>query len=195
MTKQSYDTSYQNSLAKMKELGLTEDEVRQLYATTILRQKLSDIVTANVPNTREEVWARHILVKDESTAIMVRQLLLSGQDWTKLAALYSTDTASADKGGDLGWFPKGQMVAEFEAAAFSLKIGEISQPVKSTYGYHIIQVLARGNVTMDAATYEQDKQSNFSTWLTKLRDQYKVEIFNNWQNLVPMEPAAPATTQ
>ncbi len=191
VTQQGYETSYKNTLTKMAELGLNEQQVRQLYATTLLRQKLMDVITADVPRAQDEVWARHILVKDESTAIMVRQLLLSGQDFSKLAAQYSTDTGSKDKGGDLGWFPKGQMVPEFEAAAFSLKVGEISQPVKSTYGYHIIQVLAHGSVPLDASAYDQAKQTAFNDWLTKLRTQYKVETFNIWQNIVPTDPVSP----
>jgi parvulin-like peptidyl-prolyl isomerase len=95
----------------------------------------------------------------------------------------------------LGWFAKGAMVPEFQTAAFTLKVGEISQPVKTTYGYHIIQVLAHANIPMDANSYDQAKQTAFSDWLQKLRDQYKVETFNNWQNLVPTDPAAPAVAQ
>jgi hypothetical protein len=194
-TQQGFDTAYKNQLTKYDQMGLTEAQVRQLYETTILRQKLMDIVTANEPHAREEVWARHILVADQATAEKVRQQLVAGGDFAKLAAQYSTDTSNKDKGGDLGWFPKGQMVPEFEAVAFKLKVGEISQPVKTTYGYHIIQVLAHADIPLDAATYQQAKESAFSKWLTGLRDQYKVEIYNNWQNLVPTDPAEPAAPQ
>ncbi len=194
-TQQGFETAYKSGLAKLVALGLTEAQVRDLYRTNILRQKLFDQITADVPHSEDEVWARHILVADEATANKVRQQLLSGGDFAKLAAQYSTDTGTKDKGGDLGWFPKGQMVPEFEAAAFSLKVGEISQPVKSQYGYHIIQVLAHANVPMDPSVYSQAQQTAFNDWLKKLRDQYKVETYNNWQNLVPTDPAVPAAPQ
>ncbi len=194
-TKAGYETVYKSSLTKLEEFGLTEAQVRQLYETNILRQKLFDIVTADVPRTQDEVWARHILVADEATATKVRQLLVNGEDFNKVAAQYSTDTGTKDKGGDLGWFGKGQMVAEFETAAFALKVGEISQPVKSQFGYHIIQVLAHANVPLDATAYDNAKQTAFTDFLKKLREQDKVQTFDTWKNLVPTDPALPAAPQ
>ncbi len=87
------------------------------------------------------------------------------------------------------------MVPEFDAAAFSQKVGEIGQPVKSQFGYHIIQVLAHEEVPLDATGYAQAQQTAFTAWLTKARDEYKVVNYNNWQNLVPTDPAAPAVSQ
>jgi parvulin-like peptidyl-prolyl isomerase len=75
-----------------------------------------------------------------ATAQKVRADLVGGADWTTEAAQYSDDTGTKDSGGDLGTITKGEMVAEFETAVFSLKLNEISQPVKTIYGYHIIQV-------------------------------------------------------
>ena len=72
----------------------------------------------------------------------VRAKLEAGGDWTKLAAEYSDDPSTPDTGGDLGDVSKGTMVQEFEDSVFSLKLDEISQPVKTTYGYHVIQVTA-----------------------------------------------------
>jgi foldase protein PrsA len=77
-----------------------------------------------------------------ATAQKVRALLAAGGDWTKLAAEYSDDPSSASVGGNLGTISKGQMVQEFEDAVFSLQLNEISQPIKTTYGYHVIQVTA-----------------------------------------------------
>lgn len=194
-TQQGFEAAYKNSVTQLVAEGLTEVQVRQLYETNILRDKLMQVITADVPHSQEQVWARHILVADEATANAVRQRLIDGEDFAKVAAAFSTDTGTQTKGGDLGWFGRGKMVPEFETAAFSLKIGEISQPVKSQFGYHIIQVLAHANVPLDASAYEQARQTAFSDWLSKARTEYKVVTYDNWQNIVPTDPAAPAAAQ
>lgn len=91
----------------------------------------------------QEVHARHILLKTEAEAQDVIKKLKAGEDFAKLAAQVSTDTGSAKQnGGDLGWFKKGDMIPAFSDAAFAMKKGEISStPVKSQYGFHVIQVL------------------------------------------------------
>jgi foldase protein PrsA len=103
----------------------------------------------------EQVKARHILVPDLTTAQKVEAELKSGKDFAALAKQYSIDPGSKDKGGDLGTFRRGQMVPAFDKAAFSLPIGQISQPVKSPFGYHIIQVESRTpgqKATLESAT-------------------------------------------
>ncbi len=160
------------------------------YETSLLRKKLTDVITADTAHTQDEIWARHILVADEATANAVRQRLLNGEDFAKVAAELSTDTGTKDKGGDLGWFGRGTMVPEFEAVAFTLNIGQISQPVKSQFGYHIIQVLDRANIPLDATAYDQARQKAFSDWLAQARKDYKVVTYTNWQNLIPTAPGA-----
>ena len=194
-TLEGFKKEYDTTLQELVGYGLTEAQVRQLYETTVLRQKLSDQITADVPHVEDQVWARHILVADEATAKKVRQLLQEGQDFAQVAAQYSTDTATKDNGGDLGWFGKGKMVPEFEAAAFSLKVGEISQPIKSQFGFHIIQVLAHEERPLDASAYTQAKQTAFSDWLTQARTQYDVMTFDIWQNIVPTDPPLPQIPQ
>jgi parvulin-like peptidyl-prolyl isomerase len=194
-TLQGFETAYDSSVKELVAQGLTEAQVHQLYENNVLRQKLFDQITADVPRTQEQVWARHILVADEATAKTVRDRLVSGEDFAKVAAEVSTDTGTKAKGGDLGWFGKGAMVPEFEAAAFSLKVGEISQPVKSQFGYHIIQVLAHEEIPLDSAGYNQAKQTVFTDWLARARTDYKVVTYDNWQNVVPTDPAAPAIAQ
>ncbi len=100
----------------------------------------------------EQVRARHILIKvspnadkkalakAKKKAEEIRAKALKGEDFAKLAEKYSDDPGSRGRGGDLGYFQKGRMVPEFEKAAFSLKVGEISKPVRTSFGYHIIKV-------------------------------------------------------
>jgi len=90
-----------------------------------------------------QVDARHILVPDLATANKIEAQLKAGAKFSALAKQYSMDPGSKDKGGELGWFRRGQMVPAFDQAAFSLPIGKISAPVKSPFGYHIIQVEKR----------------------------------------------------
>ncbi len=88
----------------------------------------------------EEVHARHILVKTEDEAKQVEADLKSGTPFEVEALNKSIDTGSGKNGGDLGYFQKGQMVPEFEEAAFSLDVGQVSDPVQSQFGWHIIKV-------------------------------------------------------
>jgi peptidyl-prolyl cis-trans isomerase D len=100
----------------------------------------------------EQVRARHILLKVPSNVSDAReaqirakaeallQQLRDGADFAELARKYSEDTATADKGGDLGMFPRGQMVAPFDKAVFALKVGALSEPVRTTFGFHIIRL-------------------------------------------------------
>jgi foldase protein PrsA len=94
-------------------------------------------------DTEEEIHASHILVPTEQSASEVLADLEDGADFATLAKERSTDTGSAQKGGDLGWFGRGQMVGEFEEAAFALGVGERSGIVESEYGFHIILLVDR----------------------------------------------------
>jgi len=194
-TFEGYQGVYKTQVANLKtNLNFSEKNLNYLFESQLYRKKVTDAVLKelNVTPEEEEVWARHILVPDEATANIVEQKLKDGEDWNALAAQFSTDTSTKDQGGDLGWFGKGKMVATFEDAAFKLAVGEISQPVQSDFGWHIIQVLgheARPLSTSDYATY---KQTRFDEWIKELRDKSKVEVRDVWKEFVPSDPAFPS---
>jgi peptidyl-prolyl cis-trans isomerase C len=85
-----------------------------------------------------KIRASHILVEKQSQAIKVQEELKAGANFSELARKYST-CPSGKRGGDLGQFGRGQMVKEFEVVAFSLKPGQVSEPLKTKFGYHIIK--------------------------------------------------------
>jgi len=89
---------------------------------------------------KEQVQARHILLKDEAAARDARLRLDDGTDFETLAKELSEDRASKVKGGDLGWFGRGRMAPEFEEAAFGAEAGSVVGPIKTRFGYHIIRV-------------------------------------------------------
>ena len=109
---------------------VTEDKIKARYDESLKQFKPQD-----------EVRARHILVKTEAEAKDIMKQLKGGADFAKLAMDKSKDTGSAKQGGDLGYFPKSDMVKEFAEAAFALKTGEVSTvPVKTNFGFHVIKL-------------------------------------------------------
>ena len=125
----------------------------------------------------EQVHARHILIRFKGSQLPIKpgqqdlteaealakvqalkQRIQGGEDFGKVATLESDDTGSAAKGGDLGVFKHGQMVPSFEQAAFALKPGELSDPVKTQYGYHLIKVESKDNKPFEEVRPDLEKQ-------------------------------------
>ncbi len=209
MSEEDFQRLYQEYLQQLQQqaLGFSEAEFRALFEVQILREKLQDVLCADVPTTEEAVRARHILIAvktptpepvgegtptptpdpnlqkqaEEEALKLAREIkarLEAGEDFAQLAKEYSDDPGSADQGGDLGWFGRGVMVPEFEEAAFSLEPGEISDPVKTPFGYHIIQVLEKDpNRPRDEAAIEADKRRCFDDWLAQRRTEAQIERY------------------
>ena len=193
VTAEGYQTLLKERLDGLKkETGMDEAGYRQLIESNLLRDKLVKDVTKDLKPVEEQVWARHILVKTIEEAVAVQARLRNGEDFAKVAAEVSLDTSNKDKGGDLGWFGKGKMVPAFETAAFALSIGQVSDPVQTDYGFHIIQVLGHEERPVDAAAFKQLQQSTFTTFLKSLREAAKIETNELWKSVVPTEPALPA---
>lgn len=125
-----------------------ENELKKVLKDQMLMEKaaLKDVkvsekeVKKSYENYKPEIKASHILVKDEKTAQEVKKKLDGGAKFEDLAKEYSQDPGSAANGGDLGFFGPGKMDPAFEEAAYKLEAGQISEPVKSQFGYHIIKV-------------------------------------------------------
>ncbi|OLN23796.1 peptidylprolyl isomerase [Domibacillus antri] len=167
--KEQLGAQYEMFLAQY---GLDEDGFKEFLKLELLREKAA---LADVKVTDEEVkeyydkWqpeinVSHILVEDEATAKEVKQKLADGGDFAALAKEYSTDPGSAENGGSLGWIDnagRAQFVPEFTEALGKLKVNEVSEPVKSDYGYHIIKIT------------EQKEKGSFEDMKDQMTDELK----------------------
>lgn len=172
--KEDIETNIKIEKLMAKDIEITEDEVKSYY-----EENKSNF------DTPESIEVSHILVEDKETAQEILDKLKAGEDFAELAKEYSTDTATAEKGGELGFITSGEMVEEFEKAAFALKVGEISDIVKTDYGYHIIK--ATDYKEAKESTYEDSKElakeaalaekisSEYSTWVQELKTKYDIK--------------------
>lgn len=142
----------------LKQQGIKEETVKNTVRAQLAQEKAVENaitdkdVKAKFEDYKKEIKASHILVKDEETAKKVKDELAQGKSFEELAKQYSEDTGSKEKGGDLGFFGPDKMVKEFTEAAQKLKKDEISEPVKSQFGYHIIKVTdTHADATFDKA--------------------------------------------
>lgn len=196
-----YKEAERMGLHRDKELKERIEEFRKMWLITNLLKKeveekakaIDDKEIRNFydKNPQEfmagaEVRASHILVSTEAEAKDILGKLKKGGDFSTLAKAFSKDKGSAVKNGDLGFFKPGTMVPEFEQAAFNLKTGEIGNPVKTNFGYHIIKVTDRkegkklefeqikdeikGRLTMDK------QKSLFDSLVENLKKKSKINI-------------------
>jgi parvulin-like peptidyl-prolyl isomerase len=188
-TEEGYRTNYDEMVESFSQYNVSEKTIRSIYEADLLRQKLRDDIAKDIPQTEEQVFARHILVETEEEANAAYERLQNGEDFATVAREVSQDTGSAERGGDLDWQPRSFFVKEFGDAAFTQEIGEIGKPVKTDFGYHIIQVIAREELPLSASQYDQQKETAFNDWLTAAKEAATIETFENWIEHVPTEPA------
>ncbi|MEZ4657259.1 MAG: peptidylprolyl isomerase [Caldilineaceae bacterium] len=138
------------------------------------------------PRTREETLA-------EITDLRKR-IVDDGEDFGEIAKEYSDDPGSGAQGGDLGWFGHGAMVAPFEEAAFSLPIGEVSEPISTTFGYHLIEVLEKDETRpKDESTLQQERSQAYQDWLQAQKGQITIDRPSDIESLLPPELRNPSS--
>lgn len=195
-TEDAFLQNYNEALDGYKQsINISEAQFRNIVRTDILRSKMIDEISKDTPREEEQVNASHILVVTEEEAQEVMERLETGEDFAELAIELSTDTGSGANGGDLGWFGRGRMVPEFEEVAFNLKIGEISDPVQSDFGWHIIKKTGQEVRPIDDSTFNQLQQNLFSEWLTNQRIKSTIDTDDTWGEVYPETPVIPQEYQ
>lgn len=193
-TLEGFQLQYANYAKELQDTAnFTAAEFRDIFRSRLLYDKVFAEVTKDVASIDEYVWARHILVDTPEEAEIIIGKLKAGQDFAQLARDFSKD-GSASTGGDLGWFDKSRMVKEFSDAAFALQnIGDYTEPVKSQFGFHIIQLLGRETRPATSDRLTELKQTYFNEWLTKIKAEMKIVINDNWLDHVPTIPVLPSS--
>ena len=192
------DPDFIRRLAYLREKLLTETYLGKLAAAANtdanIQKTYDDVAKSQKPEP--EVHARHLLVQTEEEAKKALARVKGGEDFAAVAAEVSKDPGA--KGGDLGWFTKDRMVPEFAEAAFKLEPGQISEPVKSQFGWHVIKLEEKrmkefpklDQVRDQVARYVMQKAENDE--VVKLRDAAKIERFDAPQKGQKPQDAEPA---
>ncbi len=158
--------------------GMSPAELREVVRRQLIRQKVREAIMAEADTTGLQAHARHIMVDTEEEAKKVKERLDAGEDFAAVAKEVSKDTTTAPDGGDLGWFPQGVMVPAFDEAAFSLPVGAISDPIQSQFGWHILQVMERGEHELDQRYLSAVQTKAYNDWLKDART--TADIQDNW---------------
>lgn len=171
-------TEYNNWLATLQnQADISEAQYREIMRRTVLRNKLNDQLAEELPRVAEQAHARHILVETEEEANQVLERLEAGEDFAALAEELSTDTGSAANGGDLGFVPQGSFVPAIDEAVFNLPIGQVSEPIETQFGWHIVEVLEREERELSPSDYSQLQNSALSNWISEAREEAEIEEF------------------
>ncbi|MBL27743.1 MAG: peptidylprolyl isomerase [Rhodospirillaceae bacterium] len=177
----------------LRDMYLT-DRVRQRMDPEMVRAKYEELKAQTEPQV--EIHARHILVQTEEEAKAIRQEIMDGADFVEMAKEKSIEPGAAQSGGDLGFFSKQQMVAPFSEAAFALEDGEVSEPVQTQFGWHVIKVESRRTREFPPFEQVQDEimehfaRGEMQQILTELKNETKIERFNREGKPLPAEDSA-----
>jgi peptidyl-prolyl cis-trans isomerase C len=158
--------------------GYTSESFRAALETEIMAAQMVEQIATGIPDSLEHVHARHILLASQAEAEALLAQLAAGADFADLARAVSLDLSTRPAGGDLGWFPRGYLLAPtVEAAAFALQAGERSGVVASQLGFHIIEVLERADRPLTHEARSRLSQHAVAEWLERERQSTSIEIY------------------
>lgn len=147
----------------------TEEEFRDSLRASLIANSMLSQVSANLPQNVLQVHARHILVASEAEATDLLNRLQNGEDFAALAASHSKDITTRERGGDLGWFMDGELLEPaLSQVAFAIEPGQIAGPIATRLGYHVLEVLERGELPLSEEKRPLLVQLTFEKWLQGL---------------------------
>lgn len=179
------DAAVQKQLENIRRQILIQAVIQKIADTDVTDEKVAAYYKEHKAEF-QQVRASHILVDTEEQAKDVKRRVVKGGEFAALAKELSTDPSAQDNGGDLGFFRKDQMVKPFADKAFAMKVGEISDPVKTEFGYHIIKVSeikdAEPIESLDPQTLSGIKRAVLGKRVEELKSRAKVVTYKDRLN-------------
>lgn len=205
---EAYSRGYHEDRAFLAEFDMYKKELAKPYLTE--NQTTDALVKEAYERMKYELRASHILVKidDENNpqdtlnaynrAMVIRDMIVRGKDFNEVAAQFSDDPSARENAGDLGYFTAFSMVYPFESAAYALKVGDISMPVKSRFGYHVIKLKdkrpSRGKVRVAHLFIRSSNRMDSATLRPRIQQIYQsLQQGENWESLVSTYSEDPNT--
>lgn len=187
---------FKRKLAYFRDKLLLDDYLEQEAKRAVTPEAEHAIYdqTVKLMKPEEEVHARHILVDNEAEAKKIAARIKGGEDFAKVAAEASKDPGSKAEGGDLGWFTKERMVPDFANAAFAMKPGQVSDPIKTQFGWHVIKVEEKR--TKPQPTFDELKEQIDQHLIRKAQQDMILKLRSEAKiNRADAPPAAQATPE
>ena len=190
-TLSAYEKDFKTYMTNIKTFAsLTESDFRWIFGMDLLRKKVFDAITADASQEQDQVWARHILVTDQTQAQSIYDRLVNGEDFLTVATEVYSGTGNT---ADLGWFGLGTLDTNAEKVVFNTQIGQITEPIQTADGWEIYQVLGHEVRPLTDSEFQQYKQTKFQTWLDQQKSAENVQTFDIWKTRVPASPTIPPT--
>jgi parvulin-like peptidyl-prolyl isomerase len=156
--------------------GASDALIRSDVEYSLIRREIGKQLGEAVPARSDQIKSKHILVAEEEAAKQALERIRGGESFEAVAAEVSIDPGTKDQGGELGWFSRGMLVTEFEDAAYSLQPGQISEPVKTSFGWHLIFLEERDpNRALEGSALEAAKERALPNWLEEEKQKHTIQ--------------------
>ncbi len=190
MTEEAFSQRYDNFIKNLKSLGISEQQYRSWTETSLILEKLQEDMQAEIPTTADQVKLLYLLLDDEERANEASARLDAGEDFQALVDELQADETITAYGGEMDWSPQSVLESRFDAEladlAFSMAVGERSQPIASQEGmYTIIEVLDHGEQELDQYVLDQLGQEAFQEWIEA---QQALAERGTYRDRVPTDP-------
>ncbi|MFN2149106.1 MAG: SurA N-terminal domain-containing protein [Anaerolineales bacterium] len=193
-TRQLFENDYKSFISSLSDWKIRESDYLAFIEANLLEDKLREDFDPEIERDQEQVHIQHILVDSEETAREVLDKLDAGAAWEDMVAEYSTDLATVDTAGDLGWKALGEIVNEYGQpglAVFGTQEGKYAGPLETQAGWEVFRVVEHAVRPLSESAYQAAADEAFTNFIQQLQDEADVQISADWQKNVISAPGYP----